>query len=238
MTTTLRHQTILKHFSLVDRVAARLYRRLPNHVDFDELISVGAVGLIDAVNRFQDDRGVPFERYAEIRIQGSMIDHLRQQDWVPRSVRERSRDIDQLKGRLAQQLDRDPTAIEVAKAFGITIAEYRHKEAQAKIRTMVSTESPIGDEGGSLGDLLTCAGADQLEQLEKSELLSVLRDAVGSLEHSDRRVIEQYFFEELTLREIGSALGVTESRACQLRQRAVRRLRKQLRVRLPSTQAA
>ena len=226
MTINHRHQTIIKNFSLVDKVAARLYRRLPNHVDFDELIAVGSVGLIDAANRFQDNRGVPFERYAEIRIQGSMIDHLRQQDWVPRSVRERARDIEQIKNRLTVHLNREPTTIEVANAFGMTVAEYRQKEAGAHIQTMVSTETPIGDEGSCLGDLLACSGVDQLSDIEQSELINVLRQAITSLNESDQQVIQQYFFQEMTLKEIGDSLGVTESRACQIRQRAVGRLRK------------
>ena len=238
MTTTYRHQTILKHFSLVDRVAGRLYRRLPNHVDFEDLMSVGSVGLIDAVNRFQNDRGVPFERYAEIRIQGSMIDHLRQQDWVPRSVRERSRDITQVKNHLSLQLKREATASEVAKAMGLSMVEYRQKEASAQIQSLISTETPIGDEGGCLGDLLADSGADQLETLQKSELISTLRNAISNLEVSDRLVIQQYFFEEQTLKEIGESLGVTESRACQIRQRAVRRLRRLLRQRLSESIAA
>ena len=229
MTINHRHQTIIKNFSLVDKVAARLYRRLPNHVDFDELISVGSVGLIDAANRFQDNRGVPFERYAEIRIQGSMIDHLRQQDWVPRSVRERARDIEQIKTRLTEQLNRDPSTLEVANAFGMSVAEYRQKEASAQIQTMVSTETPIGDEGSCLGDLLACSGIDQLADIERSELLAVLRQAISGLNEADQQVIEQYFFQEMTLKEIGDSLGVTESRACQIRQRAVGRLRKLIR---------
>ena len=238
MTVNHRHQTIIKNFSLVDKVAARLYRRLPNHVDFDELISVGSVGLIDAANRFQDNRGVPFERYAEIRIQGSMIDHLRQQDWVPRSVRERARDIEQIKTRLTEHLNREPTTTEVANAFGMTVAEYRQKEASSQIQTMVSTETPIGDEGSCLGDLLACSGADQLADIEQSELLNVLRQAISSLNEADQQVIEQYFFQEMTLKEIGDSLGVTESRACQIRQRAVGRLRKLIRGRFAAAIAA
>jgi len=228
MTVSTRHQFILKHFSLVEHVARKLYQRLPNYIEIDELIAVGAVGLIDAANRYQDDRGVPFERYAEIRIQGSMIDFLRQQDWVPRSVRERARDLESRKNNLTKELGRAPTAREVAKSYGLSLMEYRSKETQSQILSLVSAETPIGEDGCSIGDLMANPMPDQLSLLENEERTLMLNRALERLDLEDRHLLRRSFFQEHTLKDIGAELGVTESRACQLRQRALRRLRKQL----------
>ena len=227
-----RHECILHYFYLVESVASRLVRRLPSHVEKSEMIGVGVIGLIEAVDRFDPDKGVPFHAYAELRIRGSMIDALRQQDWVPRSVRRRSDALEDVRGRLQRRFGRLPSHREIAAELGMSEKGFSSYMRDCKIRKLVSLNAPVGGEGIALVDLVMADAPLVDDALCSQELQSIACKEVASLPDRERTAVEMYYFQGCTLKQIGDCLGVTESRACQLRSAAIRRLRKRLAWRL------
>ena len=223
-----RHECILHYYYLVEAVASRLVRRLPSHVEKSEMIGVGVIGLIEAVDRYDPDKGVPFHAYAELRIRGSMIDALRQQDWVPRSVRRRSDALEDVRNRLLRRLGRLPSHREMAEELGMSEGDFASHMRECRIRKLVSLSAPIGAEGISLVDLIMSDGPMADEALGSRELQAMACNEVLSLPERERIAVEMYYFKGCTLKEIGDRLGVTESRACQLRSAAIRRLKKRM----------
>lgn len=218
-----RQATILAHHALVRSVAARLARRLPPHVDVDELVNIGVLGLIDAVDRFDEARGVPFPSYAEIRIRGAILDALRETDWVPSAVRRRFARLDAARAALQARLGRQPEREEVARALDLSPEEYDDLCESAEIRKLV----PLGDDedaGPAPAALVSEARDSTLEQAIASEERAHLEGAIARLPDRERLVVTLYYLQGLSLREIGKTLGVSEARACQLRGQAVGRL--------------
>ncbi len=230
-----RQQLILDYYPLVRTIAGRMARRLPPSVDVDELINVGVLGLIDAIDRFDPERGVPFKSYAEIRIQGAMFDALRGDDWVPRSVRRKYNRIDQARRDLVQELGRNPTREELADRLGTSVEEYEALARDARINKLVSLDVPVTDEGTTpLVERLTRSDAESVEdRLCHAELKEEVLHAVGNLPEKERIAVTLYYMQGMTLREIGALLGVTESRACQLRGQGIKRLKFRLRHAVP-----
>jgi len=224
-----RHNCILEHYMLVQTIANRLNSRLPPSVEVDVLINIGAIGLIEAVDRFDPSRGVPFRSYAEIRIQGAMLDHLRKLDWVPRTVRQRHNVLEQLTRELHHKFGRKPTRTELAEALNLEEHEFDVMVHKSKICHLISFDAPAGEEGDSaIGDFIPSEIEATDVPLQKREMNMQLHGAISILPEREREVVEMYYFQQKTLKYIGASLGVTESRACQLRASAVRRLRRRM----------
>jgi RNA polymerase sigma factor FliA len=226
-----RDRLMLHYAPLVKYVAGRVGTGLPAHVDVADLVQSGIFGLADAIAKFEPERGLKFETYAMQRIRGAILDELRSQDWVPRSVRGRARDVERALERLGNQLQRTPTDAEIAAELQITVAELRELYAQFQLTSVVALDELMvaGRGDASLAETLPDTGADDpVASLVDQDNRRQLADAIAQLGERDRVVVTLYYFENLTLAEIGKVLGVTESRVCQLHTRAVLRLRTKL----------
>nr|WP_235922187.1 FliA/WhiG family RNA polymerase sigma factor [Lentzea tibetensis] len=226
-----RDKLVLHYAPLVKYVAGRVGTGLPAHVDVADLIQSGIFGLVDAIEKFEPERGLKFETYAMQRIRGAILDDLRSQDWVPRSVRSRARDVERALERLGAKLQRTPTDRELAAELKIGLAELRELYGQLQLTSVVALDELIAPNkgGSSLAESLPDEGAeDPVASLVDQDSRRQLADAIAQLAERDRVVVTLYYFENLTLAEIGKVLGVTESRVCQLHTRAVLRLRTKL----------
>lgn len=226
-----RERLVLHYAPLVKYVAGRVGTGLPTHVDVGDLIQSGIFGLVDAIEKFDPDRGLRFETYAMQRIRGAILDDLRSQDWVPRVLRSRAREIERTLDRLGAQLHRTPTDVELATELGITLDELRDLYGQLRLTSVIALEDLVsaGKDSGSLVDTLPDDDAvDPATVLVDQDTMRQLADAIAQLTERDRVVVSLYYFESLTLAEIGKVLGVTESRVSQLHTRAVLRLRAKL----------
>ncbi|WP_231104832.1 FliA/WhiG family RNA polymerase sigma factor [Haloechinothrix halophila] len=227
----LRDRLVLHYAPLVKYVAGRVGTGLPTHIDTGDLIGSGVFGLVDAIEKFDPDRGWKFETYAMQRIRGAILDDLRSQDWVPRVVRSRAREVERALERLGGRLHRTPTDVELADELGYTVSELRDLYGQLRLTSVVALEELIGAgrDSGSLVDALPDDDAiDPVSVLVDRDNRRQLADAIAQLAERDRIVVSLYYFESLTLAEIGKVLGVTESRVSQLHTRAVLRLRAKL----------
>jgi RNA polymerase sigma factor for flagellar operon FliA len=230
----LRDRLILTYAPLVKYVAGRLGSGLPAHVEEGDLVSYGLLGLIGAIERFDPERDIKFETYAIARIKGSIIDELRSMDWVPRSVRARARDIERAIADLESRLTRAPTDEEIAGKLGITEDEFQDSLLEIS-RSSIAALDELWASPGSSGDPV--ALIDTLEDpdapepqsaMAHTELREALGEAISRLPEREKLVVTLYYYEELTLREIGEVLGVTESRVSQLHTKAILRLKARL----------
>lgn len=227
----LRDRLVLHYAPLVKYVAGRVGTGLPAHVDIADLVQSGVFGLVDAIERFEPERGLKFETYAIQRIRGAILDDLRAQDWVPRSVRSRAREVERALERLEVRLQRTATDSEVAEELGVSVSELRDTYAQLQLTSVVALDElvAVGRGGASLAETLPDDSVpDPGAVLDGVENRRLLAQAISQLVERDRVVVSLYYFENLTLAEIGGVLGVTESRVCQLHTRAVLRLRSKL----------
>ncbi len=228
----LRNQLIVHYSPFVKYVAGRVLAGLPRHFDEEDLISYGIIGLIDAIERFELDRNLRFETYAIPRIKGAIIDELRSIDWVPRSVRTKARAVEQAFTSLEATLHRTPNDAEVAAELEMSVTEF-HK-ALRKISTvgMMALDEVLrgGDrsERSTLGDTLPDGGSGPVDTFEAKESKEALVAAVEGMPERERTVLMMYYYDGLTLTEIGDVLGVTESRVCQIHTKALRQLRSKL----------
>ena len=224
-----REQLILHYSPLVKYVASRLGAGLPANVEQGDLVSYGIFGLIDALEKFDRERAIKFETYAVPRIRGAIIDGMRANDWVPRSVRFKAREVDKAISGLESQLGRSPSDPEVAERMGITDGELRETMNQISFVSVMALDELLhsGDGGGvSLMDTLPDRTAlDASGPLESQEGRAMLAQAINALPEREKIVVTLYYFEGLTLAEIGGVLGVTESRICQIHTKAVGSLR-------------
>lgn len=225
---------IMEYSPLIKYVAHRLAMRLPPHIELDDLISSGVIGLIDAIEKYNPDKETQFKTYAEIRIRGAMLDELRSQDWVPRSVRQKASAISSAYAALEQKLGRPAEDQEVAEAMGITIEEFHELLKSAAGQAILSVEDLGGvSKDGEKRDLMeVLAGTKEtdpetLARLE--EIRSIIARAIDMLPEKERLVVSLYYYEELTMKEIGEVLGITESRVSQIHTKLVLRLRAKLR---------
>jgi RNA polymerase sigma factor for flagellar operon FliA len=226
----LRDRLILTYAPLVKFVAGRLGSTLPAHVDEQDLASYGLLGLIGAIERFDPDREIKFETYAIARIKGAIIDELRSLDWVPRSVRTRAREIERAIAELERKLHRAPTDEEIADKIGISVDELEDSLTDISRSSMAALDELWSPQAG--GDQIALIDTIEDEQgpnpevdFERSEMREALGEAIARLPEREKLVITLYYYEELTLREIGEVLGVTESRVSQLHTKAVLRLK-------------
>jgi RNA polymerase sigma factor for flagellar operon FliA len=229
-----RERLVVAYSPLVKYVAGRMASGLPAHVEESDLISYGLVGLINAIERFELEREIKFETYAITRIKGSIIDELRSLDWVPRSVRARAREIEKANAKLEHQLQRAPTDEEMASELKFTVDEFQDALVQISNSTIAALDElwSVSDSSGdavSLLDTLTDESApDPAAVMDQTDLKDRVADAIARLPEREKLVVALYYYENLTLREIGEVLGVTESRVSQLHTKAVLRLRGRL----------
>lgn len=228
---TQREAAIARYGSLVRRVAAQLMARLPPSVELDDLVQAGMIGLCDSLARYQADQGAQFETFAMQRIRGAMLDELREADWLPRSVRRNQRAIDGAIRRLEQHLQRAPAEREVAEELGLPLHEYRQILGQARGVQLVYLDElhEQDSEEPFFARSEAAEGGELSRMLHDDRFRDALAAAIDELPDRERAVMRMYYDQELSLREIGAALGVTESRVSQLHGRAVARLRVKLR---------
>jgi RNA polymerase sigma factor FliA len=229
-----RERLVVAYSPLVKYVSGRMASGLPAHVEESDLISYGLGGLINAIERFELEREIKFETYAITRIKGAIIDELRSLDWVPRSVRSRAREIEKANAKLEHQLQRAPTDEEMAAELDMGVGDFQDALLQISNSTVAALDElwTVSDASGdqvSLLDTLQDPGApDPALVMDQTDLRDRVADAIARLPEREKVVIALYYYEGLTLREIGEVLGVTESRVSQLHTKAVLRLRSRL----------
>jgi RNA polymerase sigma factor for flagellar operon FliA len=230
----IRDRLILTYAPLVKYVAGRLGSGLPAHVDEGDLVSYGLLGLIAAIERYDPDRDVKFETYAIARIKGSILDELRAMDWVPRSVRSRAREIERAMAELEAKLGRAPSDEEIAAKVGISQGELEGSLTDIS-RSSIAALDELWTVSGSGGDQVALIDTIEDESLpdpqsamSSTEMKEAIADAIARLPEREKLVVTLYYYEDLTLREIGEVLGVTESRVSQLHTKAILRLKARL----------
>ncbi|BDU77417.1 FliA/WhiG family RNA polymerase sigma factor [Mesoterricola sediminis] len=228
-----REELITECLPLVKFVAHRISSRLPSHVEVDDLIHSGILGLMDAVRKFEPDRNVKFKTYAEQRIRGAILDGLRDLDWVPRSLRRKKKDIEAAYHLLEQQHGRAATDEEVAAHLGLALDDLHHSLDELKGVTLGAfVDAGENGEGENLISFVPDPdGENPHILLQAREVRSILKSAVDRLPTKERFVVQLYYFEELTMKEIGTLLNITESRVSQLHTKSMLRLRGKLKER-------
>ena len=224
-----RNAVVEEYAYLIKRVAFKIIARLPANVELDDLMSAGVIGLIDAAEKYDPEKSKNFKGYAEIRIRGAMLDELRSLDWVPRSVRQRSAAIEQVAAELTRRLGHEATAVQIAEEMSLSLAEYHTLAERSRPVAVVSYEDIGVGDSGEKRDFLSCVadpqGIDPERISEQSSGRRRMMQSIQKLPHRQRVVLTLYYYEDLNLREIGSILGVTESRISQIHSGAVGQLR-------------
>jgi len=215
---------------IVKYVAGRMAIGLPHYVEFNDLISAGLLGLIQAIDNFDHQRGIKFETYAIPRIRGSILDELRSQDWFPRSLRRKAKQLEEAYSTLEVKLGRPATDAEVAKKLNIKVEELDSMVGEVSIATIMSLDADTSGEDSegstSLGDYLADVNNEDVEQiLAKQEMKDLIGTRMSELPEKEQLVLVLYYYEELTLKEIGEILDVSESRVCQIHTKAILRLK-------------
>jgi len=233
ITTENREEVIIKYSPMIKYVANRIAMRLPPHIEVDDLISVGVLGLMDAITKYDSSRGAKFKTYAEFRVRGAILDELRSMDWVPRSIRQKASSGDKVVQSLQAKLSRSPEDEEFAKEMGISLDQFHDTLNETKSIPVFSLEDlGIAKESGEQQSLLDClagkADADPQTQIRLVELKGIIAKAIDALPEKERLMVSLYYYEELTMKEIGAVLEITESRVSQIHSKAVYRLRTKL----------
>ncbi len=226
-----RDRLLLEHLPTVRYLARRIHERLPQHVDLDDLVSAGVVGLIDAFSKFDHGKRVQFKSYAQFRIRGAILDSLRTLDWSPRELRRKGRAVEEAIRTTTQRLGRAPTEPEIAGEMGLELAEYQTLLGELKGLEIGSLHMERSEDSGD-EELAYVPGPpdeDPLFRCLKGEMKQRLTDAIEELPEKERMVLTLYYYEELTMKEIGLTLGVVESRVSQIHSSAVVRLRTAMR---------
>ncbi len=225
----LREKIIIEYAPLVKLVAGRLSMYLGNNVEYDDLVSYGIFGLIDAIDKFDLKKDVKFETYASLRIRGAILDQIRKMDWIPRTVRQKQRRIENAIKQVEARVGRTATDAEVAEELGIDDEEYSQWQCQLAVTNVISLNEFInqGSESGLIeSHQLKIDGPEVV--MEKAELKKTLADSLEQLTEKERKVILLYYYDELTLKEISNILEVSESRISQLHVRALKKMRKKM----------
>ncbi len=222
---------IMKYASFVKYVAGRIAVNLPSNVEFDDLVSYGILGLIDAIDKYDPERNVKFKTYAKTRIRGAIFDELRVLDWTPRSIRQKARKLEKAYAKLEGKLGRDATDEEIADFLKVDISELHKLFDETKKSLLLSLDEIFYDdeEGSSRFDFVENQKSDNPQaKIEEAEAKRILADAIGKLSERERMVVTLYYYEDLTSKEIGKILGVSDSRVSQLHTKAILRLRGRL----------
>jgi RNA polymerase sigma factor for flagellar operon FliA len=231
---TLKEQIVLDHTPLIRYIVNRIAIRLPSHIDLDDLHNTGVIGLMDAIDKYDPDKNCKFKTYAEFRIKGAILDQLRSLDWVPRSVRQKSRRLERAYGEVEQRLGRTASEDEVADSLGIQIDKFHELLNQVRGISLVNLEeirgtNADGDRAGTFADIVEDVHSENpFASLKLTESKQLIADTIGTLPEKERLVISLYYYEDLNMKEIGAILGITESRVCQIHTKSVLRLRAKL----------
>lgn len=223
-----RDQLIVYYAPLVKYVASRVAAGLPQSVDQSDLVSYGMFGLIDAITKFDPERGFKFETYAISRIKGSILDELRSIDWVPRSVRSKAKSVERAMGKLESQLHRSPTDAEIADEMELSLDQLNGIYNQISSVGLVALDEMLSFSGGenlTFGDTLADREDGPGRVYERVEMRQLLAEAINRMNEREKIVLTLYYYENMTLAEIGRVLGVTESRVCQIHTKAVLHLK-------------
>jgi RNA polymerase sigma factor for flagellar operon FliA len=228
-----REEVIIRYSPMIKYVANRIAMRLPPHIEVDDLISVGVLGLMDAISKYDSSRGAKFKTYAEFRVRGAILDELRAMDWVPRSIRQKASSVDKVVQSLQVKLSRSPEDQEVAKEMGVSLEQFHATLNETKSIPVFSLDDlGIAKDSGEQQSLLDClagkADADPQTQIRLIELKEIIAKAIDTLPEKERLMVSLYYYEELTMKEIGAVLEITESRVSQIHSKAVYRLRTKL----------
>ena len=233
ITTENREEVIKRYSPMIKYVANRIAMRLPPHIEVDDLISVGVLGLMDAISKYDSSRGAKFKTYAEFRVRGAILDELRALDWVPRSIRQKASAVEKVVRSLESKLNRLPEDDEVAKEMDMSLDQFYRTIDETKSVPVFSLEDlGIAKESGEQQSLLDClagkADADPQTQIRLVELKEIIAKAIDTLPEKERLMVSLYYYEELTMKEIGAVLEITESRVSQIHSKAVLHLRTKL----------
>lgn len=229
----IREYFVRKYAPLVKYVAGRVAIGMPESADFEDLVSDGLVGLLDAIDKYEPERGIKFKTYAVTRIRGAIVDGLRERDWIPRSIRQKAKEIEECIFELERKLGRSAEDSEIAEAMGVSIEEYQKMVREIKGTTLLSLHEiwHIGSDDDEVPMIETLESPESLKPdiiVEKEEIKKIIVEALESLPAKEKEVIVLYYYEGLTLKEIGEVLNVTESRVSQLHTKAITRLRAKL----------
>jgi len=229
-----KEKLIIEYAPLIKFIAQKIAVRLPSNIEFDDLVSSGVIGLMDAIDKYDPSRDNKFKTYAEFRIRGAILDELRAQDWVPRSVREKAKHLERAHLKLEQGLGRMPTEEEIVSELNITKDDYYDLLNQVKSVSILSLDEAgsfnSSDRKSILSLIENCKIASPLTQLNLKTVREVVTKAIESLPEKQRLVLSLYYYEDLNLKEIGEILDVTESRVSQLHTQAILWLKRKLRV--------
>lgn len=223
-----REKIILEYAPLVKLVAGRLSMYLGYNVEYEDLVSYGIFGLIDAIDKFDCMKEVKFETYASLRIRGAILDQIRKMDWIPRTIRQKQKKIEAVIKAVEQTTGHSASEEEIARGLGISDSEYAEWQSQMKITGLVSLNEYMeqgSDIPGDYGRYSASGFEGPEERIEKQELSRVLEEALKVLTEKERKVITLYYYEELTLKEISNVLEVSESRVSQLHTRALQKMK-------------
>lgn len=227
-----RDQLIVHYSPLVKYVAGRVGVGLPQNVEQADLVSYGLFGLIDAIDKFEPERGFKFETYAISRIKGNILDELRSIDWVPRSVRAKARQIENAYAKLESELHRAPTEEEVAAELDMTAEQLQTALSKISFVGVIALDEFVGSQdregGATLGDTIATDAEGPGDLFEVQEMRGLLSEAVDRLPEREKVVLTLYYYEGLTLAQIGEVIGVTESRVCQIHTKAILQLRSRM----------
>lgn len=225
----IREKIILEYAPLVKVVVGRLSMYLGYNVEYDDLVDYGIFGLIDAIDKFDAAKDVKFETYASLRIRGSILDQIRKMDWIPRTVRQKQKKLDEAIKKIEMQTGRNASEEEIAKEIGISDDELSIWQSQLKVTNVVSLNEYVEQGTEPVMDAKNNSHFIQPEEkVQENELKQVLKDTLKLLTEKERRVIELYYYEELTLKEISKVLEVSESRVSQLHTKALLKMKKKM----------
>lgn len=230
-TTNNTDQMLRQHSSLVKKMAYQLKAKLPSCVELDDLVQAGMIGLMDAIQRYEDTHGAQFETYASQRVRGAMLDELRGADWLPRGIRKNMRDIEVAVQQLEQKLGRPPTESEIAKHMNFSLEDYYDVLSDCQGHQLIYYEDFQDDDGGEhfLDRYVDDDSSDPVKSLLESDFREALIDSIDHLPDREKMLMGLYYEQELNLKEIGAIMNVSESRVCQLHSQAVARLRASMR---------
>ncbi len=223
--TTWSDDLVEQYAPLVKRIAYHLLGRLPEHIQADDLIQAGMIGLLEAARNYRDGQGASFETYAGIRVRGAMLDEVRRTDWTPRSVHRKARELGEVTRAIEHREGREATEQEIIAELGIDSDEYHQILLDSSSHRLLSLDDLAHGQDESIIDRLADNGPGVEDGLQAADLHSRLTGAIGDLPERERLVMSLYYDEELNLKEIGAVLGVSESRVCQIHGRALLRLR-------------
>ena len=225
----LREQIIIEYVPLVKLVAGRLNMYLGYTVEYDDLVSYGIFGLIDAIDKFDFDKNIKFETYASLRIRGSILDHIRKMDWIPRSVRQKQKQLDAAVIALEKEKGTNVKDEDIAQYLGISIDEYRNWEGLSNISNIASLDEFM-EQGtdGSVKEFRNTTYIEPEDSVDNSEVKQMIMDALELLTEKEKKVVLLYYYEDLTLKEVAKVLNVSESRISQLHSKALEKMKKHL----------